>query len=366
MRLAPDRRTLLTSQPLASVGSVRVLANDEQFIPQGGLLSSARLLSSVAAPFDLPIGQRTLSVQTGEGQFTVNLTPRGTIRMPGQDVVQQIVKAAQTNGKTLVVSLENGHLSLQDGFTAGLSSFVRVSGSASVALGFGDAFSSPDRPRGVSGKVVFPGWQIEPLPNRIGFRTPRFLEPLRSNPELRVSYGVASRSCRRCLATQVENDVRLDASGQAIMVRNEDLLYQAALKILLTDRNSNPYHPWYGTGIRQRIGSKALGGVAAAISEDVRRALAKLQTIQTAQAEIQTVSPRERLLSVLSVRVSPHVQDPTTFLVEVEVQNASNQPVSIGIVYTAPGTVALLGSNGLSLGTSAVGLETGTFSPGGF
>ena len=54
--------------------------------------------------------------------------------------------------------------------------------------------------------------------------------------------------------------------------------------------------------------------------------------------------------------VTRHVSAPSTWLVDVTVQNASGDPIALSIVYTAPGVVALMGSNGLMLGTEAVGL----------
>jgi hypothetical protein len=128
------------------------------------------------------------------------------------------------------------------------------------------------------------------------------------------------------------------------------------LKIVLTDFGSNPYHGQYGTTIRERIGSKAIGNVAAVISEDVRRALARLQDLQEAQSEWQQVTSKERLYAVLGVRTAPHSQDPSTFLVDVTLQNASGEPVTLSIVFSVPEVVALLGSNGLFLGTEAAGL----------
>ncbi|MDP6495908.1 MAG: hypothetical protein QGI09_10950, partial [Dehalococcoidia bacterium] len=49
-------------------------------------------------------------------------------------------------------------------------------------------------------------------------------------------------------------------------------------------------------------------------------------------------------------------EDPTTFLVNVLVQNASATPIKLSIVYTAPGATALGGSNGLMLGATGTGL----------
>jgi phage baseplate assembly protein W len=142
------------------------------------------------------------------------------------------------------------------------------------------------------------------------------------------------------------------------MIQDENLLYQAALKIILTDRGSNPYNKWYGTQIRSRIGSKALAGVAAVISEDVRQALVNYQGLQEKQAFYQKVSYKERLYTVLAVDVKPHAQDQTTFLIEVVVQNASNETVNLTTIFTVPSVIAFLGSNGLMLGATAAGIGT--------
>jgi len=140
------------------------------------------------------------------------------------------------------------------------------------------------------------------------------------------------------------------------MIRDENLLQQAVLKILLTDKGSNPYHLWYGTDLKSRIGSKAISGVAALISEDVRRALSRYQALQLEQAKYQSVSFKERLYAVTEVKVTPHAQDPTIFMLSVTVQNASSQPVTLDVVYATSQVVALMGSNGLSLGTDALGI----------
>jgi phage baseplate assembly protein W len=175
---------------------------------------------------------------------------------------------------------------------------------------------------------------------------------------IKVTYSVPVQRCQRCRATFVENDFRFDQSGSSILIRNEDLLYQAALKILLTDRGSNPFHPWYGTSIRERIGSKALMGVSSVLSEDVRQALSRMQALQTEQAKYQVVTFKERLYGILGVTVKRYQQDPTTFMIDVTVQNASSEPIALNIAYTAPEVVALMGTNGLMLGTEAAGLGT--------
>ena len=156
----------------------------------------------------------------------------------------------------------------------------------------------------------------------------------------------------------MENDYRhKDSDGDTFMVRNEDLLYQSALKLLLTDLGSNPYHPELGTNIRMRIGSKSVGAVAASISAEIQRTLDRLQTLQTYQGKFQEVTWREQLYEITSITTVPHVSDPTMFRAAVSVRNASGRPINLTIVYAAPGTASQVGKGlgAMQLGT----LDTG-------
>jgi len=141
----------------------------------------------------------------------------------------------------------------------------------------------------------------------------------------------------------VENDYRFDSQGLVLVVENENLLHQAALKILLTGKGSNPFHKWYGTTLRSRIGAKAIGVVAGLINEDVRRALESMQRLQVSQSKYQSVSYKERLASIQSVRTYPLDTDPTAFMIEVLVVNASREPVNVTTVFTVPDVITLDG-----------------------
>ena len=352
VELDTDRRGMVTRQPVAALGAVRVLVNDEFFIPQFGLSVPAQLISHVAGPFDVVPNENVLVVETQEGTETLTLGVTSATRWKASEVVTELLR------KGLTIALpedSNGYLVLSDVSTAGPNSFVKVSGTAAYSLGFGKANQS-DRPWAAEGRQLYPAWDLVQKASVSG-RYPRFQEPLQGNPVIKVSYTTTVNRCLRCQATFVENDYRFTQSGAAILIQNEDLLYQASLKILLSDLGSNPFHRWYGTRIRSRIGAKAIGGVASLISEDVRKALANLQKLQVQQAEYQLVTSKERLYSILDVQVSPHQQDPTTFKVDVVVQNASGEPVQVNIVFTVPEVVALMGSNGLMLGTESTGVR---------
>jgi len=352
--LGEDRRSLDPRQPIAALGQVRVLANDDFLIPRQGVYSAAVLSSSVSGPFDIIPNESIFTVETTGGSETLDFGNRVLIRLTTDQVIRRVQIAGWTH---VEVRNDNGYLVLVDPNTVGPSAFVKVTGSVAGGLGFGQPGVS-DRPWAAYGREVYPGWDLYLRPDTITNQFVRFRKPLRSNPMLKVTYSVPVQRCLRCQASFIENDYRFDESGNMIIIQNEDLLYQAALKILLTDRGSNPFYPWYGTTLRQRIGTKALSGVASVLSEDVRKALGQLQSLQADQAKYQQMSFKERLYAVLAVNVKRHAQDPTTYLIEVTVQNSSGQPIELNIVFSVPEVVALMGRNGLMLGTEAAGLGT--------
>lgn len=353
--LGSDRMSLDTRQPVAASGLVRILVNDEVFVPQGGFFSAAQISGVTSGPFDILANENVLTIESSGGTESVTFPVTGSVvRMTTDQVVKRCAAAGL---QSVLVENVGGFLTLTDRQKVGPGSYLRVRGTAATALGFGAPGTQwAGRPWGVQGRQVYPGWNLYLRPDEITNRFPKFTSPVRGNPVFKVTYAVPVTRCLRCRATYVENDFRFNPAGEIILVQNEDLLYQAALKILLTDLGSNPFHSWYGTTIRSRIGTKALSGTSAVLSEDVRRALTRMQTLQAQQAKYQQVTFKERLYTILGVDVQRHRQDPTTFLIDVTVQNASGEPVLLNIVFTVPEVVALMGSNGLMLGTEAAGL----------
>lgn len=354
--LGSDRKSLACRQPVSAVGTIRLMVNNEFFIPQGGLYMPGRLHSTDSGPFSLVENEDVFTVTSSLGSETFSFGVVGTNRLTTDELIKHL---QQNNISVATVENRNGHLCFTDTSKVGVDSFVGVTGTAAASLGFGSAGVNGRQRRAV-GRMLYPGWELATREDTITNRYPRFLQPIKTNPIFKVSYAVHPSRCLRCNGTYVENDIRYDHTGQTIIVENENLLYQEVLKILLTDIGSNPYHTWYGTSIRKRIGAKAVGGVSALISEDVRKALLLYQKLQEKQSDYQPVTFKERMYTVAQVKVSPHVEDPTTFLVEVTVQNASNEPINLSIVFTVPGVVALMGTNGLMLGNEPAGLTDKT------
>lgn len=361
--LGSDRRTLPTRQPVAASGSVRVQVvsttssrrvrssddlvlnpEDSFYIPRSGLLSVAQVTGSISAPFDLQSCKgKVLTVTSSQDSVTLTLPSSRRV------TAQQVIDLFQPLTNNILIENVRGHLVFTDVAEVGQRSRIKVSGTAIEALGF-------DFQSGARGAVVFPPWTLEKRQDRIINRFPRFTRPVKQAANFRVTYTVPVERCLRCGATFVENDYRFDIRGEPLLIENEDLLYQAALKILLTGQGSNPFHPFYGSKLRSRIGTKAVGTITTLINEDVRLSLRNMQRLQTEQAKFQRVSAKERLVTILSVNVSPHEQDPSAFLVDVVVANGSGEPISLNIVFTVPGAIALAGSNGLSLGLDTTGL----------
>jgi phage baseplate assembly protein W len=361
--LGTDRQELRTLQPVASSSRVRITANDDVSIPQQGLLTSALLSGSVSGPFKVIKNENDITLSNRNQGVTLAL-PVGS-RITADRIVELLNAAFRNQSVNMQAANINGYIRIRDALDMGPRSQVRVSGSATNSLGF----VNQNRARG---REVYPAWEfaerdVIQTTRNLSFRTvstryPKFTKPIKGNPVLKVTYTTFQQHCRRCQGTGIENDYRIDATGAALTIVNEDLLNQAVLKILSTIKGSNPFNTEYGTTLLERIGTKAVGSGGAVITEDVSSALRIFQRLQTAQARYQEVTPRERLANVLSVRTFPAPFDPTTFEVEIVASNASNRPVVITTVFAAPGTAALAGSNGLSLGLEGFGLDptTGT------
>lgn len=358
--LQGDRLSLVPKAPVANANVVRVLADDRYYIPATGLYSQAVLVGGTSGPF---VVRRCTNLVGPDGNLLVLTTSAGTVevRLPvGERVTASAVEQAiRTAAFDFVqVGTRNGAIVLADTNAVGVDSFVRVSGQGAAVLGF-------TAQTGARGTQVYPPWQLASRPDTypsitgvkapVPARYPKFVRPVKSNPTFKVTYAAPPEQCPRCRATYVENDMRFDPQGELVLIDNENLLYQACMKALLTRKGSNDYHPAYGSTIMDRVGTKFLGATTMLLQEDVRAALLRVQKVQNEQAKYQAVTSKERFYALKNVQVTPG-DDPTTALVQVTVTNASLQPINLSIVFSVPGAVALAGTNGQTLGLQGVGL----------
>lgn len=287
----------------------------------------AQITGFVSGPFNVKASANILTIKTNSK--TVNITLPPSTRL-STDAVVSLIRA---NTSSVHAENANGHLYLVNLEAMGQRSRISVSGSAAESLGF-------DFVKGSSGRTLYPSWRVVKSADT-GERVVQFTSQIQNNPIFKVSYTADPRQCLRCSATRVENDWAFDISGQAFLIENEDLLHQAAVKIVFTEKGSNIYHPFYGTTITQQIGNKAINSVANAINEDVRRALVKMQNLQRAQSRFQEVSFKEMLLSIDSVRTTQDPNNLTAFNVDVSLRNASNEPITLTVFFTLPQVVSL-------------------------
>ena len=361
--LGQDRRELVTRQPVASASRIRITVNDDVSIPQEGLFSAAVLTGSVSGPFKIIKNENTVTISNRAESLQDYELPVGT-RVPTARVVGLLNAAFRNGAINIFASNRKGHIVLTDSLDRSLRSRVLIEGSAVASLGFVHQI----RARGAQ---IYPGWifaersslHVNPglsSVREISTRFPKFTEVIKGNPVFKVSYTTYQQHCRRCQSFGIENDYRIGASGESLLVQDENLLNQDVLKILSTLRGSNPFHPEYGTVLLTRIGTKAMGDATASINEDVINALEVFQRLQGAAGRYQEITARQRLASVSSINTFPSELDPTIFEVQIIASNAANVPVVITTVYAAPGTAALAGTNGLSLGLQGFGLDPRT------
>ena len=361
--LGSDRKELLTRQPVASASRIRITANDDVTIPQQGLFSQAALSGSVSGPFRIIQNENLVTVSNRAQSLVDFALPVGS-RIKTARVIELLNAAFRNNGVSLQAVNFGGSLGIVDLLDQGPRSQVRVAGTASVSLGFVNQIRA-------RGRTVYPAWNFAERPSltvtpglatvrQVPARFPKFREPVKGNPVFKVSYTTYQQYCRRCQSFGIENDWRISAEGEPRTIVNEDLLNQDVLKVLSTIKGSNTFHPEYGTTLLTRIGAKALGAGASSINEDVINALSVFQRLQVFAGKYQEISPRQRLASVLSINTIPAEFDPTVFEVVIVAANAANVPVVISTVFAAPGTAALAGSNGLSLGLDGFGVNPAT------
>jgi phage baseplate assembly protein W len=332
--LAADRRSLPVIQPVANALSVRVLVNNQVQIPSFGLFSQGQLYSAQSGPYRILLNENQFVIRSRTEVVTLDLPISSRVE------TSALVKQINTASQNILAENIRGYLVLTDTGSMGRESVVAVSGRAVPLLGFANQIRAV-------GRQVYPGWSLAQRADpTITNRFPRFLSQIKNNPVFKVTYTVPQQRCLRCGTSTIENDWRADSQGDTLMIENEDLLHQLALKILLTTKGTNPFHDWYGTQLRSRIGTKAIGIVGSLIEEDVRRALEAVQRLQVEQANFQAVSFKERIYTINDVRVIPHAQDPTTFLVDVFVSNASQEPINLSVIFTVPQVVTLMGSDG--------------------
>lgn len=319
-------RILRPLKPIASAASLTVKMNRTSVVPPQGLYAPPVVRGTVPGPYSIPAGSTTLSFLLDGASDPVVLTFPTSSQMSPQLFAE--IANRQQSGVTCTVFRSCVHFT---GRNSGPNATLQVvSTPLSDLLGISSA-------RVGQGKSLYPGWSLVLDASElytIPYRYVLFDAPLPfSTNYAEVSYTTTHQNCRRCNGSGLEFDWRYDNRGNTGEVRDDALLLQEMLKIFLTEIGSNPFHPWYGTSLSSRIGSKITDGqaVQSAVAADIADAFKKWQSVKRAQETTvgQFVSDNEYPFRLLGVSSFQDTVDPTQIFVSVSIQKRSGQVVDL-------------------------------------
>jgi hypothetical protein len=334
-----DRQTVSPFRPIGSANGVMVRLNGLTEIPSFGNQISAKVVGTREGPFNITAANRVLAIQT-------NNDPVQTVALPlsSQLPTNRLADFLTANFPGLTFFTERNRIGVKTALL-GRDATFRIMNTSTLADTLGLT-----KDRVYRGKNTFPGWTLVSDPSTLSDRPRRLIifdEPLSADSNfVEVNYTTVREECRRCGGTGVENDWRYGTDGKVTLIGDEPLLIQELLKITYTVKGSNPFHPWYGTSLIERIGSKnaANGVLQNAISSDIYTAFTRWQGIKRQQEESvgQPVSDEEFPYRLIGVRIEQSQTDPTVLFVNVDVQNRSFKPFTISRGIRLPEPVNLL------------------------
>lgn len=152
-----------------------------------------------------------------------------------------------------------------------------------------------------------------------------------NQPAYELSYYTYSGQCPRCSGSGYSDDPVLDTQGDLVTISHEGLLAQSVEKIIVTSVRSSTYQPWYGTDLRQLIGTKVVDFdvTTMQIRDSIKASLANLKDVQTALLESnQNVAYSEVFGNLLSIDVTRSATDSTVVQVAVSYTNRMGTTLS--------------------------------------
>lgn len=339
-----DRMTVRPLRPIAAINSVRARYNGEVEVPSPGVHIAAQATGSKSGSFNIQGGSTDqLVIKVGAGFVQTLTLPSGNQITP-----ERIVDKLNRDVRDAVFSVTaRRQLRVSTSFV-GPAATLLVKASGSTAA---NVLGMPTN-RVWRGQVTVPGWSLINDPNTLADRPTRLLvfdEPTKGFEDyVELSYSTIRQECRRCGGLGVENDWRFNNRGGVLKAERETLLIQELLKAVYTVRGSNPFHPWYGTGIVNSLGRKlsSSGIVQNLIVSDIYEAFRRWQVVKRKQEEVvgQEVTDEEFPFRMLSVSLQQSTEDPTVIFVRATVQNRSNKPITIDRGVRVPMPLDLLGS----------------------
>jgi hypothetical protein len=340
--LSADRRTVRPLRPIASAASVRVRVNSELRVLPTGHSVPALAKGSQPGPFNIRVGVNDrLIVSVNEGPEQVLVAPTGL-------GITAVALAKALSARAQGIAFKASRRFQVQAVTAarGPVAKILIKAGSTLAPTLGLTVGRVYR-----GQEVFPSWSLISDPNTLSDRPTRLIvfdSRIESTTDfLEIDYATIRQECRRCGGVGIENDWQYTTAGNVVKVRNVDLLSQEILKVTYTEKGSNPFHPWYGTGLLEAIGKKMSdrGMMQNMILNDLQEAFRRWQGIKREQEEVpQFVSDEEFPFRLLVANVEPDPADPTIIYVNAVVQNRSRSPIQIARGLQLPLPYDILGS----------------------
>lgn len=135
---------------------------------------------------------------------------------------------------------------------------------------------------------------------------------------------------------KIKNGDLVIENGLLAEVSNTEKLVQDILKICLTEANSNPLYPWYGSYVsKSLIGNHLdLDIVFQMADSQLKNALNSLKQLQDVQLRSgQPMSASEQIAAIINVYIIRNKYDPRQFDVQIQVlsRGLNNVPVNFNI-----------------------------------
>ena len=141
------------------------------------------------------------------------------------------------------------------------------------------------------------------------------------NPLIEAKYTTQSNFCPKCAGINFLDDITYGPDKDVVLAQDEVLLIQTLEKFIVTEINSNPYHPWVGTSIESLIGTKITDTnyLKTNIYNNVKKAVDDLKRIQAQYSKSgRPTTSGELFGDLIAIDVVPSTADPSTILVTVK------------------------------------------------
>lgn len=320
--LSKDRQSVVPLRPISNIQTVKLCYNRLVDVPSVGQYTPATLKGVLSGPFSCPSG--TVVVSLNDNVATIQVPPCQKI------LASDLAKLLNKQCVGFYFQAKQGKLQLISQLKGPSKSLTVTGGTVSTLLGF-------TLQRTTFGQTILPGWTLVNDPYSLTDRPKRIIvfdEPLKGSSDFfEVSYATVAPECRRCGGQNLEDDWRYQSQGDVKTVRGTDLLAQDVLKIIFTEKGSNPFHSWYGTGIVNAIGRKMSERslLQSTILSDLRDAFRRWQNVKTQQETVigQAVSDGEFPSQLLVTDMYKDPNDPTILYITATVQSRSGEVVGL-------------------------------------